>query len=159
MLKILALLTVLWLAVRFGYGVDFAPPVDLLGRFVELHAGPLFGFGGLACLGLPGVTYACNSFGFYSLMYTMARLCFWFSNLLICLVSLAAVLLWFDLGVNLWALLGKTALLPLLMAGSAAFSLHLADFNYPLKEALVPLLGLTAFSLLLVTFYAFVIGA
>lgn len=159
MLKIIALIIVLWLSARFGYGVDFARPVDHLERLVELYARPLFGFALLACLALPGITYAFNTFGFYSLMYSLAKLCFWVSNILICLFATAAILLWFDLEVNLWALLGKTALLPLAMAGSAAFSLHLADFNYPVKEALTPLLGLTLFSLLLVSFYAFVIGS
>ncbi|MDF1614134.1 hypothetical protein [Desulfurivibrio dismutans] len=156
MLKILTFLTLLWVAARFVYGIDFFPFVDLLGRYVSDQAYPVLGIGTVVALALPGITRAFEGFGWYSLMYSLAKLFFSLSTFLICLVSLAAVLFWFDLGVDVWSLLGLPALLPFIIASSAAFSLHIADFNYPVKEALVPLFmlaGLSLFIVILAVFY------
>lgn len=151
----LALIMVLWLVARFVYGVDFIPLVDLLGRLIAAFTYPLLGIGLLTALALPGITLVCNGLGFYTLMYSLAKLFFWLSSFLICLVSLVAVLFWLDLGVNLWGVLGKMALLPFFLAAGGAFSLHVADFNYPVKEALAPLLMLAGLSLLFVSWSAF----
>ncbi len=155
MLTILALLLVLWLAARFAYEYDFVQLVDLMGQFVDAHTYLLFGLGVLTALVVPGIVLACESFRFYTLMYYLAKLYFWLSIFLVCLVSLAAVLFRFDLGINLWSLLGVTAVLPFLFAGSAAFSLQLADSYYPIKDSLFHLLLLAGLSLFLVNAVAF----
>ncbi|ADH84798.1 hypothetical protein [Desulfurivibrio alkaliphilus] len=156
MLKILSFFTLIWVAARFVYGLDFAPLLELLEQFIVAHNYPLQAAGVLVALCLPGITRTFEGLGLYSLMYSLARLFFFLSTILVCLVSLAAVLFWFDLGVNLWAMLGLIAALPILIAGSAAFSLHIADFNYPVKASLVPLLmlaGLSAFVVFLAAYY------
>lgn len=154
-----ALIVVLWLAGKFVYGLDFAQLGDQLAQYVAANSFSLMGYGILGGVALPGISLACRAMGLYSFMYTMDKLFFWLGQFLLCLVSLGAVIFWFDIGVNLWAVLGAVALLPFLALGSAAFSLYLFDFNYPLKEALLYHMALPVLSLLIIWGSGFFPGA
>jgi len=146
----LAIIAVFWLAARVAYGVDFAGvPADiepLIGAWRQL----VLTYAALGALALPVVSLACRGVGFYTFMYLLDQICFWLSQVLICLISFAAVVFWFEAGVNLWHMLGVVALAPFFVLASAAVSLTLFDFNYPLRETLTAYLGLPLFSLLII---------
>lgn len=146
-----ALIVVAWLITRFIYGVEWAPLLDQLAVVVEANRWALLVAGLLGAAALPVVSLACRGIGYYSLMFTMDKLFLSLGRFLVCLLAVGAIIFWFDSGVNLWSLLGITTLLPFAALGSAAFSLYLFDFNYPLKDVLGSAAILAATSLLVVS--------
>jgi hypothetical protein len=146
----LGLIAFAWLTARFVYGVDFALLAEGLPALIAAQSTTLFMAAGLGAVGLPAVSLLCRGIGLYSAMYLLDKFFFWLGQFLVALVSCAAVLFWFTAEMNLWTLLGSLALVPFLVLGSAAFSLKLFDFNYPLKETLIGSLGLPVVSWLII---------
>lgn len=146
----LGLIGLLWLAARFVYGVDFTLVADNMTQLVSNRGSAVLIYVGLGAMALPLVSLFFRGIGSYSLMHLLDRFCFWLGQLLVTLVSFAAVIFWFEAKVNLWGLLGPVASAPFLVLASAAFSLKLFDFNYPLKETLISNLSLPVLSLLII---------
>lgn len=110
---------------------------------------PLFGFlaayqtallvgGVLGVLALVCTSLLFGGLGFFNVLYMIAKGVYELAQLLLCAMTLAALVFWFDLGVNFWTEGGAT-LAVVLYTGlyGAAFSLHVFDFNYPVKEVLL----------------------
>lgn len=76
--------------------------------------------------------------GFFNILYVMAKAVYELVQLLLCALSLASLVFWFDLGVNLWLEGGGTlAIVFYAWLYGAAFSLRVFDFNYPIKDVLL----------------------
>lgn len=146
----LGLIGLLWLAAHFVYGVDFAVLAEELTQLVAAHGSSVLLYAGASAVALPVVSLFFRGLGSYSVMYLLDKFCFWLGQFLVAVVSLVAVIFWFEAEANLWSLLGAVAALPFLMLVSAAFSLKLFDFNYPLKETLINSLGLPVLSFLII---------
>ena len=75
--------------------------------------------------------------GFFNILYVMAKAIYELVQLLLCAMVLAALVFWFDLGVNFWLEGGQTlAIVLYAWLYGAAFSLRVFDFNYPVRDAL-----------------------
>ncbi|MEW6595111.1 MAG: hypothetical protein AB1413_09605 [Thermodesulfobacteriota bacterium] len=146
----LGIIGLAWLAARFVYGVDFTLVAEAVTSFVAARATALLVYAGLSAVTLPFVSLLFRGLGSYAVMYLLDRFCFWLGQFLVALLSAAAVIFWFETGVNLWGGLGATVALPFLVLASAAISLKLFDFNYPLKERLMGSLWLPVASLLII---------
>lgn len=146
----LGLIGLLWLAAHFVYRVDFAPLADELAAFVAAHSTTVLMYGGFGAVALPVISLLCRALGGYAMMYLLDKCSLWLTQLLVALISFAAVVFWFETGVNLWAMFGPLGLLPFLLLVSAAASLKLFDFNYPIKETLTTSLCLAGLSWLII---------
>lgn len=146
----LGVIVLAWLSARFVYGVDFGLVAEGLPELITTYRGNILMVTGLGAVGLPGLSLLCRGIGLYSAMYLLDKFFFWLGEFLVALVSFGAVLFWFQAELNVWSLLGPLAVVPFLVLASAAFSLKLFDFNYPVKEALLGSLGLPVASLLVI---------
>lgn len=146
----LGLIAFAWLTARFIYGVDFALMAEALPQLVAARGSAVLIYTGLSAVALPVVSLFFRGIGIYAVMYLLDKFCFWLGQFLLALVSFAAVVFWFEAEINLWSLLGPVAAIPFLVLASAAFSLKLFDFNYPLKEMLIGSLGLPVLSWLII---------
>lgn len=110
-----------------------APLLDFLAaKRTALMASGLFGVIAMLCASL-----LFRGIGFFNVLYVMAKAVYKLAQLFLCAMSLAALLFWFNLGVNLW--LGGGGTLTIVLLGwlyGAALCLRLFDFNYPVREVL-----------------------
>ena len=146
----LGLIGFAWLTARFIYGVDFVLVAEALPQLVADRGPAVLIYTGLSAVALPVVSLFFRGIGIYAVMYLLDKFCFWLGQFLLALVSFAAVVFWFETEINLWSLLGPVASVPFLVLASAAFSLKLFDFNYPLKEMLIGSLGMPVLSVLII---------
>lgn len=104
----------------------------LAAKRTMLLASGLLGVIALVCTSL-----LFRGIGFFSILYVMAKAVYKLAQLLLCAVSLAALVFWFNLGVNLWVEGGGPLTIVLLVwLYGAALCLRLFDFNYPIKDVL-----------------------
>ncbi|MFH1020175.1 MAG: hypothetical protein V1782_06130 [Pseudomonadota bacterium] len=110
---------------------------QLLG-FLAAHHTVLLASGLIGALALVCASLLFGGIGFFNLLYVMAKAVNELVQLFLCALSLASLVFWFDLGVNLW-LEGGGIMMIVLYAWlyGAAFSLRVFDFNYPVKEVLL----------------------
>jgi len=139
-----------WLAAHFVYGVDFSAMAEGLAALIAAYGARTLICVGFIAVALPVVSLVFRGIGSYGLMYLLDKLFFWFGQTLVALVSLAAVVFWFEAQVNLWVMSGALASAPFLALASGAFCLKLFDFNYPVKDALVNSLTLPVGSFLII---------
>lgn len=110
------------------------PMVALLGaNRTALLAGGLLGVLALVCASL-----LFGGIGFFNILYVMARGIFELVQLLLCTMTLAALVFWFDLGINFWQEGGgPLAIVLYAWFYGAAFSLRVFDFNFPVRNVLI----------------------
>ncbi|OGR01092.1 MAG: hypothetical protein A2505_04245 [Deltaproteobacteria bacterium RIFOXYD12_FULL_55_16] len=76
--------------------------------------------------------------GFFNILFVMAKAVYGLAQFLLCAMSVALLIFWFDLGVNFWLEEGGFWLIVLYAwLYGAAFSLWVFDFNYPLRNTLL----------------------
>ncbi|HIJ91040.1 MAG: hypothetical protein OEV89_10095 [Desulfobulbaceae bacterium] len=122
---------------HFG-GITSAEVLGAVVGFLVANHAVLVGGGLFGVLALVFASLLLRGGGFFNILYAMARVVYELVQLLLCAMSLAALVFWFDLGVNFWLEGGGTlALILYAWFYGAAFSLHVFDFNYPVKEALL----------------------
>lgn len=93
-------------------------------------------FGGVFVLVCAALVF--GGIGFFNILYVMASAVYGLAQFLLCAMSLAFLVFWFDLEVNFWQD-GGIPIAAVLYAWlyGAAFSLRVFDFNYPLKKTLL----------------------
>jgi len=106
--------------------------------FLVVNRTALLASGLLGALVLVCASLLFGGIGFFNILYVMAKAVYELVQLLLCAMALAALVFWFDLGVNFWRE-GGGALTLVLYAWlyGAAFSLRVFDFNYPVRDALL----------------------
>ncbi|MFA7382457.1 MAG: hypothetical protein WC001_03330 [Desulfurivibrionaceae bacterium] len=98
-----------------------------------LLASSLLGVIALICTSL-----LLSGIGFFNILNVMAKAVYKLAQLLLCALSLAALVFWYDPGVNLWLEGGGVlAILLLVWLYGAAFCLRMFDFNYPVSDVLL----------------------
>ncbi|MBU2536929.1 MAG: hypothetical protein KKH22_00710 [Proteobacteria bacterium] len=110
------------------------PMIALLGaNRTALLAGGLLGALALVC-----ASALFGGIGFFNILYVMAKGVFELVQLLLCAMTVAALVFWFDLGINFWQE-GGGPLTIVLYAWfyGAAISLRVFDFNYPIRDTLI----------------------
>lgn len=119
-------------------GVTSAEALDAVFGFLADNRTPLLASGLIGALALVCASLLFGGIGFFNVLYLMAKAVYELVQLLLCIMALATMLFWFDLGVNFW-LEGGGALAIVLYAWlyGAAFSLRVFDFNYPVRDALL----------------------
>ncbi len=106
--------------------------------FLAANRTALLASGLLGVLALVCASLLFGGIGFFNILYVMAKAVYELVQLLLCAMSLAALVFWFDLGVNLWLEGGGTlAIVLYAWLYGAAFSLRVFDFNYPVKDVLL----------------------
>ena len=119
-------------------GLTSAEVLAPLFGFLAAHQMALLGGGLLGVLALVCASLLFGGIGFFNILYVMAKAVYELVQLLLCAMSLVALVFWFDLGVNFWLEGGGTlAIVLYAWLYGAAFSLHVFDFNYPVKDALL----------------------
>ena len=106
--------------------------------FLAANRTALLASGLLGALGLVCASSVFGGIGFFNILYLMAKAVYELVQLLLCAMTVASLVFWFDLGANLW-LEGGGDLAIVLYAWlyGAAFSLRVFDFNYPVRDALL----------------------
>jgi len=150
MLTHLAVVTCGWLIARFAYGVDMAAVAEGLGAAAAGHRLPILAAGFFFAVGLPVISLSLRGLGFFSLMYSLAKVCFKLSQFFVVLVALVAMFNAVDSGIDTWSAAAPLSLLPFFCLAGSSVGLYLFDFNYPLKEELANISGLALLSYLLV---------
>jgi hypothetical protein len=115
---------------------------EALAQLVALlaaHQTVFLASGLLGALALVCASLLFGGIGFFNILYIMAKVVNGLAQLLLCAMSLASLLFWFDNpGVNLWLEAGGTLSVVLYAwLYGAAFSLRIFDFNYPIKDVLL----------------------
>lgn len=106
--------------------------------FLAANRTALLASGLLGALALVCASLLFGGIGFFNLLYIMAKAVHELVELLLCLMTMAALVFWFDLGVNFWLEGGGTlAIVLYTWLYGAAFSLRIFDFNYPVRDALL----------------------
>jgi len=106
--------------------------------FLVTNRTALLASGLLGALALVCASSVFGGIGFSNIFYLMAKAVYELVQLLLCAMALAALIFWFDLGVNLWLEGGGTlAIVLYVWLYGAAFSLRVFDFNYPVREVLL----------------------
>lgn len=138
MLKDFVIFALLWMGARFAWGVDLAAFHDRLFLFVAEHHGALLGSVLVVLFCLVLISYLAGTFRWYGLLYLLSRFSFELSQLVLVCISVDAVLLQFNEGVNLWGQLGPlVASLPFLTLAASCFGFWMYDFNYPIQDKIV----------------------
>jgi hypothetical protein len=118
-------------------GLTSAEGLASVVSFLAAHQALLLGGGLLGALALVCASLLFGGIGFFNILYVMAKAVNGLVQLVLCAMSVASLVLWFDLGVNLWVEGGgPLALVLYAWLYGAAFSLRVFDFNYPVKEVL-----------------------
>jgi hypothetical protein len=101
-----------------------------------------------------GASLLFSNAGFYNLLFAVAKIVYEAAQFAISAAFFAALILWYDLGINFWLELGG----PLgggmyIMLFGGAYSLRLYDFNYPIKDTLVQscMLPVISFAIILIS--------
>ncbi|MFZ5774841.1 MAG: hypothetical protein ACOY3Z_05100 [Thermodesulfobacteriota bacterium] len=141
-----ALLVLLHLA-GVGLGEFFVSQAAL----VAASPTAIVGGGILAVVALAVLLLGLGKMGMYSLAFVLARLCLEAFKLLVCVMAVSSLTLWFGFGIHFWRDGGIpiAVVLHVWLWGVAA-TLHLIDFNYPLRGVFVDYSVLTALCLALV---------
>ena len=106
--------------------------------FLAANRTALLASGLLGALALICASLLFGGIGFFNILYVMAKAVYELVQLLLCAMALAALVFWFDLGVNFWLEGGGTlAIVLYAWLYGAAFSLRVFDFNYPVRDVLV----------------------
>jgi uncharacterized membrane protein len=150
MVKDFLILFVSWLVGRFLFRVDFEKYYGLGVDFLSHHQLILLSCGTFGALSLVFIALVLRDSGSFSLLHLFSRLNFEVSQFIICLLSLFAVIFFFQLQTNLWRDLGLLTIIPFEILAASCISLHLFDFNYPFGEKLFNNLVVPAISGLVV---------
>ena len=106
--------------------------------FLAANQTPLLSGGFLGVFALVCASLLLRGINFFNILYVMAKAVYELVQLLLCAMSLASLVFWFDLGVNFWLEEGGFWLIVLYAwLYGAAFSLWVFDFNYPLRNTLL----------------------
>ena len=90
---------------------------------------------------------AFGNMQWFTLVYAMAKLAYETSQFCICLVSTLAVLFYLHFDLNLWGDMQPIlTILPFLLLGVSCVSIHMFDFNYPVRNTVTSHLTLAALS-------------
>lgn len=110
------------------------PMIALLGaNRIALLAGGLLGALALVC-----ASVLFSGIGFFNILYVLAKGFFELVQLLLCAMTVAALVFWFDLGINFWQEGGGPITIVLYAwLYCAAISLRVFDFNYPIRDTLI----------------------
>ena len=119
-------------------GVTSAEALAAVLGFLADNRTPLLGSGLIGAFALVCASLLFGGIGFFNILYVMAKAVYELVQLLLCIMALATMLFWFDLGVNFWLEGGGTlAVVLYVWLYGAAFSLRIFDFNYPVRDALL----------------------
>ena len=136
MIKDFIIVCLLWLMIRFVWLIDLPTIHDAVVGFISSSQASLLTGAVLGALGIVVVAYLLSAVRVYPPLYLLSRLTFEVSQFAIVLLSVFAVILRFDCGLNLWAGLGIAASVPFLFLGASCAGFWLYDFNYPLQQRL-----------------------
>ncbi len=129
------IIAILWATAEFSWGVDYSETYKELIQYLEGHDIIISSYIAGGAFALVGFSYLFRAMGWYSLVFLMSKAAFYVSQFAVCLVSYAAVALWFYVSRNLWADMGYLfAALPFLWLFASSISLWIFDFNYPVTE-------------------------
>lgn len=119
-------------------GVTSAEALAAVSGFLADNRTPLLASGLIGALALVCASLLFGGIGFFNILYLMAKAVYELVQLLLCIMALATMVFWFDLGVNFWLEGGGTlAIVLYAWLYGAAFSLRVFDFNYPVRDALL----------------------
>jgi hypothetical protein len=119
-------------------GVTSAEALAAVFGFLAANRTALLASGLFGALALVCASLFFGGIGFFNILYLMAKAVFELVQLLLCAMTLAALVFWFDLGVDFWQDGGgPLAIVLYVWLYGAAFSLRVFDFNYPVREALL----------------------
>ena len=119
-------------------GVTSAEVLAAVFGFLAANRTALLTSGLIGALALVCASLLFGGIGFFNILYLMAKAVYELVQFLLCAVALAALVFWFDLGVNFWQDGGGTLTIVLYVwLYGAAFSLRVFDFNYPVRDALL----------------------
>jgi len=106
--------------------------------FLAPHQTVFLASGLLGALALVCASLLFGGVGFFNILYFMAKVVTVVVQFFLCVLSLASLVFWFDLGVNFLVEGGGTLTIVLYVwLYGAAFSLRVFDFNYPVKDILL----------------------
>jgi len=127
------------LVVAFHFaGITSAEVLAAVVGFLAANRTALLSGGLLGVLALVCASLVFGGIGFFNILYIMAKAIHELVQFLLCAMALAALVFWFDLGVNFWLEGGQTlAIVLYAWLYGAAFSLRVFDFNYPVRDALL----------------------
>ncbi|HIJ78020.1 MAG: hypothetical protein OEY01_01770 [Desulfobulbaceae bacterium] len=137
MLRNLAIVGLAFAAIHL-IGTGSAEVYDPLAAYVKANGLFLIfsAFLGVGFMAAASMLFANT--GLYNLLFALARVVYDIAQFAICAAFFAALILWYDLGINFWVELGAPLGVGMfIMLFGGAFSLRLYDFNYPIKETLV----------------------
>ena len=119
-------------------GIASAEVLAAVFGFLAANRTALLASGLIGAFALVCASLLFGGIGFFNILYVMAKAIYELVQFLLCAMALAALVFWFDLGVNFWQDGGGTlAMVLYVWLYGAAFSLRIFDFNYPVREALV----------------------
>ena len=132
-------------------GITSAEVYESLMALLAANRTELVGGGLLGILALGCASLLFSGIGFFNILYVMAKAVFELIQLLFCAICLAALIFWFDLGVDFWLEGGEilTFMLYVWLYG-AAFCLRVFDFNYPVRDTLIAYSALPMICLVLI---------
>lgn len=133
-------------------GGTSAEVLDPLVGFLSANRTSLLASGLLGLLFFVCASLLFAGIGFANFLYLMAKAVYELVKLLLCAMSLASLIFWFGLGINLW-LEGGGGVAVVLYAWlfGAAFCLRVFDFNYPVRETLGSYSALPVICLMVIT--------
>ncbi|MDA8164815.1 MAG: hypothetical protein M0017_07285 [Desulfobacteraceae bacterium] len=147
----LTIIALLWLGSLVSYSPDYATLYARILEQLQLHQAQVVGYTLAGSVGLVAGVYILEQIRSFALVHLLARLAFEASQLAICLLSFAAVVLWFQLGRNLWVELGfLLASVPFMVLAASCLCLWIFDFNYPLHNRIMRNLTLPFLSLTII---------
>lgn len=119
-------------------GVTSAEALAAVSGFLADNRTPLLASGLIGALALVCASLIFGGIGFFNVLYLMAKAVYELVQFLLCIMALATMVFWFDLGVNFWFEGGGAlAIVLYVWLYGAAFSLRVFDFNYPVRDALL----------------------
>lgn len=135
----------------YSAGITSAEVYEPLMVLLAANRTELVGGGLLGVLALGCASLLFSGIGFFNILYVMAKAVYELIQLLLCAMSLAALIFWFDLGVNLWLEGGEIlAFVLYVWLYGAAFCLRVFDFNYPVRDTLISYSALPMICLVLI---------
>lgn len=119
-------------------GLTCADAFAQVAGFLTANRNELLWGGLLGLLALIVASLLLNRIGFFNILYLLVKAVYELIQLFLCVVSMASLIVWFDLGINIWLEGGAPLVIVLyLWLYGSAYCLHIFDFNYPVRETLL----------------------
>ena len=140
----------IWFGGRYVWHIDFSASYQAAFKILTEYDLTILTYGTMGAICLVMISYILRALGFFSLMRIFTKLIFEISQLSICFLSIFAVILLFQINVNLWQDISTLSVIPFEVLIASCVSLYLFDFNYPLGSKILPNIMVPILSILTV---------